>query len=192
MNSALRLLAVHAHPDDESSKGAATTARYVDEGVEVIIATATGGERGDLLNKNLVLEPGYNLAEIRKAEMANAVKALGCKHVWLGHMDSGFPEGDPKPPLPKGCFADIDLEVAAAGLVKLIREFKPQVITTYDENGGYPHPDIKKHKIQLTTWICHPGRYQRFITIELLPSAKSWQPIKQFKIKASTALTQIG
>ena len=52
MNSALRLLAVHAHPDDESSKGAATTARYVDEGVEVIIATATGGERGDLLNKN--------------------------------------------------------------------------------------------------------------------------------------------
>ena len=150
MNSALRLLAVHAHPDDESSKGAATTARYVDEGVEVIIATATGGERGDLLNKNLVLEPGYNLAEIRKAEMANAVKALGCKHVWLGHMDSGFPEGDPKPPLPKGCFADIDLEVAAACLVKLIREFKPQVITTYDENGGYPHPDhIRTHEITM-------------------------------------------
>lgn len=150
MNNELRLLAVHAHPDDEASKGAATVAKYVAEGVSVLIVTATGGERGDILNQNLALPDNYDLAQIRKAEMEAALKILGCKHKWLGFIDSGYPEGDPKPPVPADSFAAQDLAIAAAPLVEIFREFRPQVVTTYDENGGYPHPDhIRTHEITM-------------------------------------------
>jgi len=147
----LRLLAVHAHPDDESSKGAAATARYVAEGVEVMVVSCTGGERGDVLNpaaQSVVDEHG--LTEVRRREMAAAAQILGVQHVWLGFEDSGYPEGDPKPPLPEGCSADLPLEAVTPALVRVIREFRPQVVTTYDENGGYPHPDhIRTHEITM-------------------------------------------
>jgi len=129
----LRLLTVHAHPDDEASKGAATVAKYVAEGVEVMIATCTGGERGDVLNPKLKNpETEKELTQIRKKEMEESIKVLGAKHTWLGFQDSGWPDGEPKPPLPKGCFADISIEEAAKPLIKLIREFRPQVLITYD------------------------------------------------------------
>ena len=138
----LRLLHVHAHPDDESSKGAATTARYVAEGVEVMVATCTGGERGSILNPNMdrpdVLE---NIAEIRREEMDAARRILGIEQVWLGYVDSGLPEGDPLPPLPEGSFGTLDPEEACLPLVEVVRRFRPHVMTTYDERGGYPHPD---------------------------------------------------
>lgn len=139
----LRLLHVHAHPDDESSKGAATTAKYVDEGVEVMVATCTGGERGSVLNPKLAGDPevAANIAEIRRLEMARAREILGVSQVWLGFVDSGFQEGDPPPPLPEGCFGRQDPVQAAGPLVRVIREFRPHVITTYDERGGYPHAD---------------------------------------------------
>lgn len=153
VNNELRLLAVHAHPDDEASKGAATIAKYVAEGIKVLIVTATGGERGDLLNKSLEISPNADIAQIRKQEMANAIKILGCQHRWLGFVDSGYPEGHPKPPLPDGCFAALDPEKAAAPLVEIFREFKPHVVTTYDENGGYPHPDhIRTHEITMRAY----------------------------------------
>src|SRR6188472_2911407 len=138
----LRLLHVHAHPDDESSKGAASTAKYVAEGVEVMVATCTGGERGSILNPAMD-RPDIlaNIGDIRRAEMDRARSILGIEQVWLGFVDSGLPEGDPLPPLPDGCFASADLEVAVGRLVQVIRRFRPQVMTTYDENGGYPHPD---------------------------------------------------
>ena len=80
--------------------------------------------------------------------MERARDILGVRQDWLGFVDSGWPEGDPKPPLPEGCFALVPLEEAAAPLVRLIREFRPHVMTTYDERGGYPHPDhIKCHEI---------------------------------------------
>ena len=141
---------MHAHPDDESSKGAATTARYVDEGVEVMVATCTGGERGSVLNPKLAGDPEVeaNIAEIRRREMERAREILGIRQVWLGFVDSGFPEGDPAPPLPPGCFGLVDPVVAAGRLVKVIREFRPHVVTTYDERGGYPHADhIMCHRI---------------------------------------------
>lgn len=138
----LRLLHVHAHPDDESSKGAATTARYVSEGVQVMVATCTGGERGSVLNPAMDRpEVWEHITEIREQEMRRARTILGVEHVGLGFEDSGFPEGDPLPPLPEGCFATIDPEVAARPLVEVIRAFRPHVVTTYDEAGGYPHPD---------------------------------------------------
>lgn len=126
-------------------------ARYVSEGAEVVVATLTGGERGDILNPRVdTPEVAANIAEVRRAEMAEAARLLGVRHEWLGFVDSGLPEGDPLPPLPDGCFALQDVAEAAGPLVRLIREFRPHVLTTYDENGGYPHPDhIMTNRVSL-------------------------------------------
>src|ERR1700760_394352 len=108
----LRLMAVHAHPDDESSKGAATMARYVDEGADVLVVTCTGGERGSILNPALKDRPEIqaNMAASRPAERERARNILGVRQAWLGFVDSGLPEGDPLPPLPEGCFGLIPVE----------------------------------------------------------------------------------
>jgi mycothiol S-conjugate amidase len=146
----LRLMAVHAHPDDESSKGAATMARYAAEGVEVLVVTCTGGERGDILNPRLENDPEVlrDMPGYRRREMAAAAAALGVSQRWLGFVDSGLPEGDPLPPLPPGCFGLEPLEVTTEALVRVVREFRPHVMTTYNENGGYPHPDhIMTHRV---------------------------------------------
>src|SRR5512133_892720 len=133
----LRLMAVHAHPDDESSKGAATMARYVDEGVDVLVVTCTGGERGSILNPAMDRpEVVERIAEVRMAEMARAREILGVRQEWLGFVDSGLPEGDPLPPLPEGCFALESVEDAVAPLVAAIRRQRPHVVLTYDETGG--------------------------------------------------------
>ncbi len=150
----LRLMAIHAHPDDESSKGAATMARYAHEGHRVMVVTCTGGERGDILNPAMD-RPGIkeDLRNVRRKEMDAAIAALGVEHVWLGYEDSGLPEGDPLPPLPAGCFALQDSDAVARDLVRVIRDFRPHVIITYDENGGYPHPDhLKVHETSMIAW----------------------------------------
>ena len=173
----LRLMAVHAHPDDESSKGAAAMAKYLAEGVEVLVVTCTGGERGDILNPKLKDDPEVlrDIAEVRRHEMAAAVAALGVQHQWLGFVDSGLPEGDPLPPLPEGCFALEPLHVASAPLVRLVREFRPHVMTTYDENGGYPQPDdVMCHRVSLEAFEASgdPGRY--------VGTGEPWQPSKLY------------
>ena len=154
MQTQLRLMAVHAHPDDESSKGAATMARYVREGAQVLVCTLTGGERGDVLNPAMDRpEVKADMAGIRREEMARAREILGVQQRFLGFVDSGLPEGDPKPPLPDGCFALTPLDEAAEPLVHAIREFRPHVILTYDEQGGYPHPDhVMTHKVTVAAF----------------------------------------
>ncbi|MGD0703711.1 MAG: mycothiol conjugate amidase Mca [Trebonia sp.] len=156
-------MAVHAHPDDESSKGAATMAKYVREGVEVLVATMTGGERGSVLNPAMDRpEIQAELPRIRREEMARAREILGVEQRFLGFTDSGLPEGDPLPPLPEGSFALAPLAQAAAPLVRLVRDFKPHVILTYDESGGYPHPDhIKTHQVAVEAFeaAADPDRY---------------------------------
>ncbi|QCU79476.1 mycothiol conjugate amidase Mca [Citricoccus sp. SGAir0253] len=174
-------MAVHAHPDDESSKGAAMMAAYEEAGAEVMVVTCTGGERGDLLN------PAYgdtvrldrDITGVRRAEMEEAGAALGIEHRWLGFMDSGLPEGDPLPPLPAGCFATVPLEQAAAPLVRVIREFRPHVLIGYDEIGGYPHPDhIKAHEITVEAYRAagDPERYPG--------TGEPWTPSKLYYDRA--------
>lgn len=145
-----RLLAVHAHPDDESSKGAATYAHYVDSGAHVVVVSCTGGERGDVQNSALVEKAmaERDMPGLRRIEMARAQAVIGFDHRWLGYEDSGMPgEGEPLPP---NSFALIPLEISAEPLVKIIRELRPQVMITYDESGGYPHPDhIRTHEISM-------------------------------------------
>jgi mycothiol S-conjugate amidase len=172
----LRLMAVHAHPDDESSKGAATMARYVREGVDVLVCTLTGGERGDILNPAMERpEVRADLPAIRRAEMEAAREILGVRQQFLGFIDSGLPEGDPLPPLPAGCFALEPLESAAGPLVQAVREFRPHVMLTYDENGGYPHPDhIKCHQVSVEAFeaAADPDRYPG--------CGEPWQPLKLY------------
>jgi mycothiol S-conjugate amidase len=172
----LRLMAVHAHPDDESSKGAATMARYVAEGVDVLVATCTGGERGSVLNPKMNRpEVLADIANIRRAEMEKARAILGVDQAWLGFVDSGLPEGDPLPPLPEGCFGLMDPADAALPLIKLIREFRPHVMTTYDETGGYPHPDhIMCHKVSVAAFEAAGDPEQH---PEL---GEPWQPLKLY------------
>ena len=177
MEDKLRLMAVHAHPDDESSKGAATMAKYIAEGAEVLVVTCTGGERGDVLNPRLKGDPEIerNIHEVRRKEMERAREILGVRQAWLGFVDSGLPEGDPLPPLPEGCFALEKAETAAEPLVRLIREFRPHVVTTYDENGGYPHPDhIQCHRISVEAFDAagDPDRYPE--------AGQPWQPLKLY------------
>jgi mycothiol S-conjugate amidase len=172
----LRLMAVHAHPDDESSKGAASMAKYVAEGVDVLVVTCTGGERGSVLNPKLDRPDVWeNIATIRRDEMERAREILGVQQAWLGFVDSGYPEGDPPPPLPEGCFGLVPVEEAAAPLVALIREFKPHVVTTYDEDGGYPHPDhVMCHNVSLAAFDAagDPDRYPE--------AGEPWQPLKLY------------
>jgi mycothiol S-conjugate amidase len=173
----LRLMAVHAHPDDESSKGAATMARYAREDAEVLVATMTGGERGSILNPAMDRpEVLANLAEIRRAEMAAARGILGVEQRFLGFVDSGLPEGDPLPPLPEGSFARVPLHEAAAPLVRLVRDFRPHVMLTYDESGGYPHPDhIKAHQVAVEAFeaASDPDQYAE-------AGGEPWQPLKLY------------
>lgn len=172
----LRLMAIHAHPDDESSKGAATMAKYAAEGNRVLVVTCTDGRRGDVLNPAMDC-PGVldNILDVRREEMARAAAALGVEHVWLGYEDSGLPEGDPLPPLPEGSFAVQDPEDVAVKIVEQIREFRPHVIITYDENGGYPHPDhLMVHAVSMIAW-------ERAGDPDFAPEAGApWTPLKLY------------
>jgi mycothiol S-conjugate amidase len=169
-------MAVHAHPDDESSKGAATMARYVNAGVSVLVVTCTGGERGSVLNPKLDRPDIWeNISEIRRSEMEQARAILGVEQDWLGFVDSGLPEGDPLPPLPEGCFGLMDPAVAAEPLVRLMRTFRPHVVLTYDENGGYPHPDhIMCHKVSVEAFDA-AGDAKRYPN-----TGEPWQPLKLY------------
>lgn len=172
----LRLMAIHAHPDDESSKGAATMAKYAAEGNRVLVVTCTDGRRGDVLNPAMD-RPGVldNILDVRREEMARAAAALGVEHVWLGYEDSGLPEGDPLPPLPEGSFAVQDPEDVAVKIVEQIRKFRPHVIITYDENGGYPHPDhLMVHAVSMIAW-------ERAGDPDFAPEAGApWTPLKLY------------
>ncbi|MCV2396383.1 mycothiol conjugate amidase Mca [Actinotalea sp. M2MS4P-6] len=170
-------MAVHAHPDDESSKGAATTAKYAAEGAEVMVVSCTGGDRGSLLNPSYPRQvaEGPEMVAVRREEMAAAAAALGVRHHWLGFVDSGLPEGDPLPPLPEGSFAATPLEDATAPLVELVRSFRPHVITTYDPTGGYPHPDhVMTHRVAFEAYHAagNPDHYRG--------RGEPWTPLKLY------------
>jgi mycothiol S-conjugate amidase len=175
VSAPLRLMAVHAHPDDESSKGAATMARYVREGVDVLVCTLTGGERGSVLNPKMDRpEIVANIAEVRRAEMARAREILGVEQRFMGFVDSGLPENEDEE-LPEGCFAVQKLADASAPLVAAVREFRPHVIITYDDDGGYPHPDhIMTNKVSVEAFEAagDPDRYPG--------TGDPWQPLKLY------------
>ena len=186
MDQRLSLLTVHAHPDDEASKGAPTLAKYSREGVHTVLVCCTGGEEGDLNNPALK-EPGQPfhgldetatkrlLASLRPEELANSAKVIGFSRVeMLGYRDSGMAES-PANSNPE-CFHMADIDEATGRLVKLIREHRPQVMITYgDDQRGYPHPDhLKVHDISVLA-------FDRAGDEGWYPDAgPAWQPLKMY------------
>jgi N-acetyl-1-D-myo-inositol-2-amino-2-deoxy-alpha-D-glucopyranoside deacetylase len=163
-----RLLLVHAHPDDETIATGATMAKYAADGVHVALVTCTLGEEGEVLVPDLVhlaADKDDRLGEHRISELADAMRELGVTdHRFLGGpgrwRDSGMmglPTNDRA-----DCFWQADLEVAVGELVRVMREVRPQVLVTYNEIGGYGHPDhIQAHRVAMAAYdaASDPGRY---------------------------------
>ena len=172
----LCLLSVHAHPDDESSKGAATVHRYAGEGVRCVLVCCTGGEEGDILNPAMERpEVRERLPEVRLEELARATEIIGYSEVvLLGYRDSGM-AGTPANAHPD-CFAAADLDEAVGRLVAVIRRERPQVVVTYaDDQQGYPHPDhLRVHDISVVAFdaAADPAAYP--------DAGPPWQPLKLY------------
>ncbi len=145
------ILSVHAHPDDEASKGAPTIALYAASGVRSVLVTCTGGEEGDILNPAMDRpEVRENLHAVRLDELRRAAEIIGYDEVvLLGYRDSGMPESEAN--AHPEAFANVELDEAVGALVRIIRRTRPQVILTYgDDQQGYPHPDhLRVHDISV-------------------------------------------
>ncbi len=145
----LCLLTIHAHPDDESSKGAGTVAKYHAEGVRTVLVCCTGGEAGDILNPAMDTdEVKARLPEVRREELDRAAAIIGYDEVvLLGYRDSGMPDSEAN--AHPDAFANADLDEAVGRLVAVLRSERPQVVVTYaDDQQGYPHPDhLRVHDI---------------------------------------------
>ncbi len=182
----LCVLTVHAHPDDEASKGAPTLARYHAEGVRTVLVCCTGGEEGDLQNPGLReagqpfhgLSPEQEkllLAQVRPGELALSAEIIGFDEVvMLGYRDSGMVDSvaNQHP----GCFHAAPLDEAVGRLVAVIRRERPQVIITYgDDQRSYPHPDhVKVHDISIPA-------FERAGDPAWYPEAgEPWQPLKMY------------
>ena len=186
MTERLSILTVHAHPDDEASKGAPTMAKYAHEGAHTVLVCCTGGEEGDLNNPSLK-EPGQPfhglegsdvkalLAEMRPRELAASAAVIGFSRVeMLGYRDSGMPDS-PANSHPDS-FHSADIDEATGRLVRYIREHRPHVVVTYgDDQRGYPHPDhLKVHDISVLA-------FDRAGDDEWYPECgDAWQPLKLY------------
>jgi len=157
VSAARRLLLVHAHPDDETIGNGVTMAKYATAGTQVTLVTCTRGEEGEVLLSelaNLASDKDDKLGEQRIIELKNAMYELGIKDYrflgapnkkWRDSGMMGTPQNDRN-----DVFWQTDLDEAALELVKIILETKPQVLITYDEFGGYGHPDhIKAHRVAM-------------------------------------------
>jgi mycothiol S-conjugate amidase len=170
------LLQIHAHPDDEASKGAGTTALYSQRGVRCVLVCCTGGEAGDILNPAAdTAEVRADLHRVRMEELRASTDVLGYAAVHLlGYHDSGMPdtEVNHRP----DNFANAPLDEAVERLVRVLRAERPQVIITYhDDREFYPHPDhIRVHEISVPAFEAagDPSRYP--------DAGEPWQPLKLY------------
>jgi len=157
------LLTVHAHPDDEASKGAGTIAKYHAMGARTVLVCCTGGEAGDILNPVMdTPEVRSQLAQVRRAELELAAQVIGYDEVvMLGYHDSGMPDSEANHN--PDCFARAALDEAAARLVAVLRRERPQVVVTYPEKQErYPHPDhLRVHEVTMAAVdaAADPARY---------------------------------
>jgi mycothiol S-conjugate amidase len=185
-NEPLCIVTVHAHPDDEASKGAPTLAKYHAEGVRTVLVCCTGGEEGELQNPSL-REPGQSfhdmtkeqeqvlLAQLRPAELDESARIIGFDEVVLfGYRDSGMKDTPPNDnPM---SFHQADMDEAVGRLVAVIRSERPQILITYHEDQrGYPHPDhVKVHEISVRA-------FDRAGDPMWYPEAgEVWQPSKMY------------
>jgi mycothiol conjugate amidase Mca len=171
----LCILLVHAHPDDECLSTGGILARYTAEGIKTVLIIATGGEEGEIVVPELDTPENHaRLREIRDQELACSVEALGVQHLErLGYRDSGMVD-TPANSHPDS-FHMADKDEATRRLVRLIRQHRPQVIATYDERGGYGHPDhIACHLATMAAFDAagDPARYP--------DAGEPWTPLKLY------------
>ena len=150
--AARRVMAVHAHPDDEASKGAATIRMLHEAGARSVLVTCTGGEEGEILNPHAAHLEGEDMRDVRHRELAAAARIIGYDAVYLlGYRDSGMPdsEANARP----DAFWNADFDTALARLVHVVRAERPHVLLGYDEHEQYPHPDhIQAHRLTMAAW----------------------------------------
>lgn len=175
MTEPLTLLVVHAHPDDEAIGTGGTLARYTAAGVRTVLVTATLGEEGEIVDPELnTPEIKARLAEVRREELKQAVAILGVTDLEiLGYRDSGMAgsESNEHP----ASFNRADQDEATGQLVRLVRTYRPQVLITYNEHGGYGHPDhIAAHKVTVAAFDAagDPARYPE--------AGPPWTPLKLY------------
>src|SRR5262245_27326525 len=172
MAEALTVMAVHAHPDDESISTGGVLARYADEGLRTVLVTCTGGEVGEIADPRLATPE--TLVEVRRRELQQACEILrvGRLHL-LGYRDSGMmgtPDNEHA-----ASFHQPSRDEATGKLVALVRRERPQVLVTYDENGFYGHPDhIRAHQITVAAYegAGDPARWPE--------AGTPWQPTKLY------------
>jgi len=172
----LCLLAIHAHPDDEASKGSGVAAKCAAEGIRTVLVCCTGGEAGDILNPRVdTPDVRANLKAVREAELRESVRVLNYSALHLlGYHDSGMPDTEVNHRSDN--FANAPIEEAVGRLVAIIRAERPQVVITYgDEQEFYPHPDhIRVHDSSLPAFDAAGDASQY---PELGPP---WQPSKLY------------
>lgn len=176
-------MTVHAHPDDEASKGACTVAKAHAEGIRTVLVCCTGGEAGDILNPAMDRdEVRERLHDVRLEELAEATRIIGYDEVvLLGYRDSGMPDTefntDPR------CFAQAPLDEAVGRLVDAIRRERPHVLMTYaDDQQGYPHPDhLRVHEVSVEAFekAAEPDWHPEL--------GDPWQPLKLYYMSWSRA-----
>ena len=175
-NEPLTLMIVHAHPDDEVIGTGGVLVRYGEQGIRTVLVTATLGEEGEIVDPELnTPETRERLADVRRVELDKAVAILGIQHLEvLGYRDSGM-AGKESNTHPQ-CFNTADLDEATGRLVRLVRAYRPQVLISYNANGGYGHPDhIACHKVTVAAWDA-AGDATRY------PEAgEPWTPLKLYE-----------
>ncbi len=183
MDHRLTLMTVHAHPDDESITTGGVMARYAAEGVRVVCVTCTGGENGDIFVKELdTPENRARLPEIRVEELRRALARLGpIEHRWLGYRDSGM-MGTPENDDPRA-FWQANASEAIGRLVRLVRELQPDVVVSYNDFGGYGHPDhIRTAEIAKGAFARagDPAAYPEQLDEQDVPGP--WAPAKLYEV----------
>ncbi|MEI6044740.1 MAG: PIG-L family deacetylase, partial [Chloroflexota bacterium] len=178
-NEQLTFMAIHAHPDDEVFVTGVTLARLAQEGVRTILVTATRGEVGEVVDPDLDVAGkeaiSGKLGEVREEELKVAAEALGVSELrFLDYRDSGMVgTEDNKNPL---AFYNANFDEAVRRVVKLIREFRPQVVTTYEPFGGYGHPDhVQVHRVSVAAFAA-AGEPRLYSELGL----EAWQPQKLY------------
>ena len=170
------LLAFHAHPDDEVLSTGGVLGKYAEQGRQVVVVTATDGAEGEVHNYDDPEEVAARLVEVRAAELAEALSILGVEnHAWLGYRDSGMMGTDANSH--PDCFWQADFMEAVGRVVRLIRRYRPEIMTVYDAFGGYGHPDhINVHRVGTAAFFgaSDLGRFP------LEDGEDLWEPLKLY------------
>jgi LmbE family N-acetylglucosaminyl deacetylase len=183
MTDQLTLMAVHAHPDDESSSTGGVLASYSGQGIRTVVVTCTNGEFGDAPGGVKPGEDGHDeqaVAELRLAELRQACKILGVTDLeTLGYHDSGMPDWDYKD-RPEA-FCNVPLDVVTERVSGLIERYRPQVVVSYDPDGPYQHPDHVHAARAAAAAVAATGIPAKFYQTAMRPSSwrKIWEALRE-------------